>query len=97
MSNFIHPSLERLKALKPKFSDMNLKRVRVFGSVIRGDAKPDSDIDLLVEFYKDPTLFDLGGLQTELEEKLGCSVDISMPSSLIPELRDIILNEAQDV
>lgn len=97
MSHFTHPSLERLRALKLKFSDMNLKRVRVFGSVIRGDARPDSDIDLLIEFYKDPTLFDLGGLQIELEEKLGCAVDISMPSSLIPELRDIILSEAQDV
>lgn len=92
-----HPSLEKLRALKPKFQDMNLKRVRVFGSVIRGDARPDSDIDLLIEFYRDPTLLDLGGLQIELEEKLGCPVDISMPSSLIPELRDIILQEAQDV
>jgi|SRR5579872_2623042 len=50
--------------------------VRVFGSVARGEAKPSSDLDLLVEFEKGRSLLDLAGLERELEELLGCKVDI---------------------
>lgn len=92
-----HPTLRRLRALKPKFRDMNLKRVRVFGSVARGTATESSDIDLLVEFYTPPSLFDLGGIQSDLEDALQCPVDISTPESLLPELKEIILGEARDV
>lgn len=50
--------------------------VRVFGSIARGDDRPDSDIDLLVDFDEDASLFDLAGLGQELETLLGRSVDI---------------------
>jgi hypothetical protein len=51
-------------------------RVRVFGSVARGDDRPDSDIDLLVDFAPDSSLFDLMQMARELEELLGHPVDV---------------------
>jgi predicted nucleotidyltransferase len=50
--------------------------VRVFGSVARGDADRESDIDFLVELEAGRSLLDLGRLQTELESLLGCRVDV---------------------
>lgn len=68
--------------------------VRVFGSRARGDARPDSDIDLLVTFQSDRDLFDLVAMKQELEDALGFSVDVVTPSSLSPYLRQRILAEA---
>lgn len=50
--------------------------VAVFGSVARGEDKQESDIDFLVEFSRDVSLFDIGGLQVELSELLGMPVDV---------------------
>ena len=51
-------------------------KVMVFGSVARGDADAESDVDLLVEFTPDATLFDLAGLELSLEGLLGRPVDV---------------------
>ena len=51
-------------------------RVRLFGSVARGDDRPDSDIDLLVDFAPESSLFDLMRMTRELEELLGHPVDV---------------------
>lgn len=64
---------------------------RVFGSVVRGD---DSDLDLLVDPQPGATLFDLGGLQLELEEILGVPVDLLTPGDLPQKFRDRVLAEA---
>jgi len=53
------------------------ENIRVFGSVARGDAKPSSDIDFLVHLKPGGSLFELGGLQYELEDLLGCHVDVA--------------------
>ena len=50
--------------------------VRVFGSVARGDATEDSDVDLLIKPRRGCSLFDLGGLLEDLQELLGCRVDL---------------------
>lgn len=50
--------------------------VRVFGSVARGDARPDSDVDFLVDLSPDRTLFDLSGLILDLQEALERDVDV---------------------
>jgi len=69
------------------------RNVRVFGSVVRGDNREESDIDLLVDFEKGRTLVDLARLKGELEDLLGTSVDIVTPNSL-RYIRDRVLAEA---
>lgn len=56
-------------------------RVRLFGSVARGDDRPDSDIDLLVDFAPESSLFDLMRMTRELEELLGHPVDVVSPQA----------------
>lgn len=70
---------------------------RVFGSVAHGDDSDDSDLDLLVDPSPGATLFDLGGLQIELEELLGVPVDLLTPGDLSPRLRAQVLAEAVPV
>jgi len=67
---------------------------RVFGSVIHGDDRDGSDLDLLVDTLPGATLFDLGGLQIELEETLGISIDVLTPGDLPAKYRDQVLAEA---
>jgi hypothetical protein len=56
--------------------------VRVFGSVVRGEADAASDIDFLVELEPGRSLFDLGGLLIDLQEHLHCKVDVMTPATL---------------
>jgi predicted nucleotidyltransferase len=69
----------------------------VFGSVLYGVDKDGSDLDLLVDALPNTTLFDLGGLQIELEELLGVPVDLLTPGDLSPKFRDQVLAEARPV
>ena len=68
--------------------------VRVFGSVARGEADKDSDIDFLVEMLPGRSLLDLGGLQYELEAALGCRVDVVTERGLKARIRDRVVREA---
>jgi predicted nucleotidyltransferase len=70
---------------------------RVFGSVLRGTDRDGSDLDLLVDALPGATLFDLGGLQEELETLLGVRVDLLTPTDLPPKLRAKVLAEARPV
>ena len=65
----------------------------MFGSYVRGEAKPDSDLDVLVEYSTPPTLFEYVRLQNELSERLGGQVDLVMKSALKPVLGRRILEE----
>jgi predicted nucleotidyltransferase len=67
---------------------------RVFGSVVRGTDAEGSDLDLLVDALAGATLFDLGGLQAELEELLGVPVDLVTPGDLPINFRLRVLAEA---
>ena len=68
--------------------------VRVFGSVARGEADEKSDIDLLVDLEKGRSLLDLAGLLVDLEELLGCKVDVVPEDSLRERIRGRVLKEA---
>ena len=70
---------------------------RVFGSVLHGTDQEGSDLDLLVDALPGATLFDLGGLQDELESLLGVHVDVLTPADLPPKFRAQVLAEAQPV
>ena len=70
------------------------RNLRVFGSVARGEADVRSDVDFLVEMEPGRSLFDLGGLQYELERLLGRPVDVVTERGLKPRIRDRVLQEA---
>jgi len=66
----------------------------LFGSVARDEARPDSDVDLLVEFSQPIGLFQFIELQQHLEALLGCKVDLGTSRSLKPRIKDHVLQEA---
>ncbi len=74
-----------------------VNNLRVFGSVVRNKDTDGSDLDLLVDPLPGTTLFDLGGLQEELQELMGLRVDVLTPGDLPPQFRDKVLAEARPV
>ena len=83
----IREAVSRFRAANP----------RVFGSVLHGTDRDGSDIDMLVDALPGATLFDLGGLQDEMESLLGLHVDLLTPGDLPPKFRAKVLAEAQPV
>jgi predicted nucleotidyltransferase len=75
-------------------SENGALNVRVFGSVARGEADETSDIDFLVDMEPRRSLFDLGGLQYDLQALLGCPVDVVTERGLKARIRDRVLKEA---
>ena len=69
--------------------------VRIFGSVARGEADADSDIDFLVDMEPGKTLFDLGGFLMDLQDLLSCRVDVVTEKGLRSRIRDRVLQEAK--
>jgi predicted nucleotidyltransferase len=70
------------------------RNVRVFGSVARGEADEQSDIDLLVDMEPGRSLLDLGGLLMDLQALLGQKVDVVTERGLKPRIRERVLAEA---
>jgi len=68
--------------------------IRLFGSVARGDARPDSDVDFLIETGAETSSWFPAGLVSDLEKILGRHVDVVTVRNLRPELRDEVLDEA---
>jgi predicted nucleotidyltransferase len=71
-----------------------VRNVRIFGSVARGEAGPDSDVDFLIDAGPGRTPFFPGGLVADLEDLLGCKVDVVEPEGLHWYIRDRVLKEA---
>jgi predicted nucleotidyltransferase len=82
---------EQILTLAAKYGASN---VRVFGSVARGTADENSDVDFLVNLAPGRSLFDLGGLLYELQKLLSRNVDVITPDGLRPRIRDRVLKEA---
>jgi len=75
----------------------HIRRLSVFGSALRGQLGPDSDIDLLVEFERDhtPGLFSIIRMEMELTEVLGRKVDLRTPEDLSEYFRDEVIENAE--
>jgi predicted nucleotidyltransferase len=84
-------------AVRDAVSRFRTANPRVFGSIVHGNDKDGSDLDLLVDTLPGTTLFDLGGLQVELETLLGVPVDVRTPGDVPLQFRAQVLAEAMPV
>jgi hypothetical protein len=75
-------------------ADHGAQQVSVFGSTVRGEAGPDSDVDLLGRLEPERRLLDLGAIKQDLEALLGCEADVVTEASLSPYIRETVLKEA---
>lgn len=85
------------QAVRQTVQQFKTRNPRLFGSALHGNDREGSDLDLLVDPLPGVTLFDLGGLQVELEELLGVPVDLLTPGDLPPKFRDAVLSEAKPI
>ena len=94
----MQPSIEQLQAHREEIlklaSAHGARNVRVFGSVVRGEADERSDVDFLVELEPDRSLLDLGGLLMDLQDLLHCNVDVVTVKGLRERIRPRVLREA---
>ena len=81
----------------PILKKYNVIRAGIFGSVARGEADEDSDVDILVEIADRISLLDFVGLKLELEEALGKKVDLGEYSVIKPLIREQVLTETVGV
>jgi hypothetical protein len=85
------------EAIRAAANRYRVANPRVFGSVLHGADKEGSDLDILVDALPGATLFDLGGLQEDLQQLLGVRVDVLTPGDLPKKFRDRVLAEAQSI
>jgi predicted nucleotidyltransferase len=90
--------LARLRALKPVLQkEYGITRLRVFGSVARGEARAESDVDLIADFEKKPGFIGFVGIKQDMEDALDKRVDLLTEMSIDKYLKKRILTEARDV
>jgi predicted nucleotidyltransferase len=70
------------------------RKMRIFGSVLRGEAKLNSDVDFLVELETGRSLLDIIAIKQDLEDLLGCKVDVVTEAAPSPYIRDEVLGQA---
>ncbi len=91
-------AIEVLSRAKPELARrFGVARLAMFGSVARDEARPGSDIDVMVSFTGPATAQQYFGVQFYLEDALGCPVDLVTEKALRPELRPFIEKEAVNV
>lgn len=86
--------LERLQLNRTEWEALGVASLSVFGSVARGEARPDSDVDILVSFSKPVGLIEFIHLQQYLTDLLGRPVDLATEDALRPTMRPQILEDA---
>ena len=87
-----------MKSIKPDLKErFDVKNLGVFGSYARGQTKRGSDLDLLVEFHRAPTMFEFVRLERHLGKTVGVKVDLVMKTALKPEIGKRILSEVVTV
>jgi predicted nucleotidyltransferase len=91
-------AISTLRSFLPALKrDFGVRRICLFGSTVRDEARPNSDLDLLVDFEVGPTFDSFMGLKFFLEDHLGQRVDLVTPDALKPRLRPVVEREAVDV
>jgi len=86
--------VQLLTTLKKEIRQQYKAQIKgIFGSVARGEAQPDSDLDILVEFDEGATLLDLAGLGNYLEDLLHQKVDILSQRAVRDEIKDTIYSD----
>ena len=83
--------------IRPILVRHGVRSAAVFGSQARGEAGPESDLDLLVDYPPNASLLDIAGLKIELEEALNKRVDLGRPDCLHPAIRDKVLKQASKI
>jgi hypothetical protein len=86
--------IRRLQASRQDWEPLGAERLFLFGSAARGEARPGSDVDLLVDLARPVTLFEFSRLRRCLTEVLGRPVDLVTRAAVKPKFRDRILAEA---
>ncbi len=86
--------LNILNEHRSEIERFGVRSLALFGSAARGEARADSDIDILVEFAKPVGLFEFVRLEAFLRRLLGKSVDLVTPDALRPQMRERVLREA---
>ena len=86
--------IQTLSEHKGELDAFGVRSLSLFGSVARGEERPGSDIDILVEFERVGGLFEFVRLKNYLEKTLGQPVDLVTPDALKPQLREKILRES---
>jgi hypothetical protein len=84
-SALIHQHIASVREVISRFP---VRNPRLFGSAARGDDRPDSDVDILVDPLPQATLYDLADLEMELERVLGCKVQIQTPGGLAADVKE---------
>jgi predicted nucleotidyltransferase len=70
------------------------RKIRVFGSILKGEMEPNSDLDFLVELEPGRSLLDLIAIKQDLEDLFNCKVDVVTEAALSPYIRDEVLGQA---
>ena len=91
MQDLLHRNRDKILKLAATHGARN---IRVFGSVARGEADEQSDVDFLVDLEPGRSLLDLGGLLMDMQDLLGCRVDVVTEKGLRPRIRDQVFREA---
>lgn len=73
------------------------KNIRVFGSMARGDARPESDVDILVDMEKGRSLLDIIAIKQDIEDLLNRKVDVVTEAAISPYIREEVLKEAANL
>lgn len=91
MNKIIQDRRNEILAISKKYG---AKSIRIFGSVARGEDRPDSDLDIIVEMEKGASLLDIIAIKQDIEDILGRNVDVVTEASISPYIRDKVIGEA---
>ena len=94
VETYINKLQEMLPELKKKYP---IKYMGVFGSYVRGEQSPSSDLDILVEFNGSITLLDYARLENKLSDKLEIQVDLVSKTALKPRIGKRVLSEVVEI